>query len=428
MHNDTLVHVTLSHHPNAEAAAPSAPSQAPSESKSEALDSSASLETTKADDHRSSSAPTTAAESAAESQTQTAPKQPSVGAVSKVNKQLDPPTLSELPVMTSTAATAERPPSTMGSAPVSRVLGAALSQSWGLPLPWPLPSWRPAAPRAATTAARPATTTAAMTAAVPAIPANILDATTLAATPAAISAANALATIPAATPATTLAATEAQGTADSLQRREPSLADRAFQCPGAAKALASQNASSPSAKAQEFASNMSLDSPHDDEVYRTCVPVPGSESAQPLESAQQRHMPTSEPNSGLPEHFPQLTAASQSMTPSAVADADNDKTAASENGLRHHHDHPHLCPGSLSPLEEPFLERTAPEAALTAQDAPDSTDNDSPEHDSTELAHLKPEQQALLAKGLQLCIQVHQVEPLPPTSCLCKSSDNGSLQ
>ena len=408
-HDGTLVHVTLSHHHNAAAAAPSSTSQARSESvsKSEALAFSASLEATRLADHRSSSAPTTAGKPAAESQTRTAPKQqPSTGAVSTVNMHLGAPKLPELPVMTSTDATAESLPSTMGSAPVSRVLGSALSQSWGLPRPWPLPSWRPAA--------RPATTTAAMTAAIPVTPPTILDATTPASTPAATSAANALATTPAATSATPPAATEAQAIVDSLQMHEPSLADRAFQFHSASEALALPNAASPSTTVQASASNMSLDPTHAEELCSTCVSVPGSESAQPLQAAQQRHMPTSATDSRLPKHFRLSAAASLSLTPSAVTDADADTTAASQNGLRHHHDHPHLGPGSLTHLEEPSLERAAPEAALSAQDAaPGSTEDDCSEYDPIELPHFKPEQQALLAKGLQLCIQVHQVQPLP---------------
>ena len=402
--DDTLVHVTLSHDHRAAAATPAPPLQACPESQSEALDFFASLDATKAAEQGSSSAPATAGKPAAEIQNQTALKQlPSMGAVSQASEQLSIPALPELSGVTSTATTAESMSANKTSAPVSLVLGAALSQSWGLPLPWPLPSWRPATTPAATTAAVPATTTAAMTAAMPATPTTTLDATMPAATPTASAAANAWAATPAATPA----ATEAQ--ADPYQKLESSLVDEAFQLHETPEAVASLNVpqddSSPSTTAQASNPSMSSDSPHADESCRMCVSVPESESAQPFESAQQQHMPTSAPNSELPKHFPLSAAAPQSVTPPAGADSDNDRTVTSQNGLQRQHGHPHLGSGSLTQLEE-----TAPEAALSAQDAaPDSAEHDLAEHDSTELAHFKPEQQALLAKGLQLCNQVQQV-------------------
>ena len=415
---DTLVQVMLSPDHDAAAAASPFPSQACSESKSEALHSCVSLEATKTAEQGSSSAQTTAGKPAAESQNQTAyQQQPSMRAVSKAYEQLVAPTLPEVPIVTSTAPTAEVLPANKSSAPVSLVSGAALSQSYGLPLPWPLPSWRPATTPAATTAAIPAATaatmTATVTAAIPATPTTILDDTTPAVTPAATSAAsaaaNAQATTSAAMPAAMPAATEAQITADLRQKLESSLADEAFQSHQAPEALASQNApithSSPSTTALATIPNLSSDSPHYEKLSRAYVSVPGSELTQSLESAQQRHMPTSALNSRLPMRLPLSAAASQSFTPPVVADADSDNTSSSQNGLHHHHGHPRLGLGSLTQLE-----KTAPEAPLSAQDAAsDSAEHDLAEHDSIELAHFKPEQQALLAKGRQLCIQVQQV-------------------
>ena len=405
--DDTLVHVTLSH---SSSMAPDAPSCSPSPEPKSDVASSASFEASRVA-HAQMPASTTLGKPAAESQTETATKQqPSMEAVSKADKQPSIPILPELPVMTRTAATAESLPSSLrSSAPVSRVLGGALSQSWGLPLPWPLPSWRPATTPAATTAAISATTTAGMTSAVPATPPTMLYATTPAATPAASSAANAW---PATTPATKLASSEAQAIADSHQEGEPSLADRAFHRHGASEATASPRASSPPTTAQAFASNLSPESSYPDEICRTCVSVPLSGSAQPLESTQQQHVPKSVPDNSLPKHFPLSAAASLSVTLPAVADADVGKTATSQKGVQRGHDHPHLGSGSLIRLEEPS-ERTVPEATLSAHAAaPDSAEHDSGEHSSTEKTHLKPEQQALLAKGLQLCIQVQQVPPL----------------
>ena len=402
--DETLVHVTLSLHHNAAAAASPSPSRVTSQSKSEALDSFASLEATKTADQRRPSAPTIAGKPAAESQIKTAPKQqPPVGADSQACERLGIPTLPEVPFVTSTASTAESLQTTMGSAPGSRVLGSAIPQSWGLPLPWPLPSWRPAtttaataaattaATIAATTAAISATTTAAMTAVIPARKTTMLNAT-----------------IPAATPAARSAASEAQATADSQQKLESSLTDKAFHGHGVFGALALPNASSPSTTAHAFASNMSSDSPRAGESWRSRVSEPGSESAQLLESTQHQHVPNSAPKSGLSKHLP--LSAAESVKPAAVADADSVKTATSQNGLQHRHDHPHVGAESSAQLDEPSFERTAPEAAPGAQEAaPDSAEHDYPEPNLAELAQLKPEQQALLAKGLQLCIQVHQV-------------------
>lgn len=153
---------------------------------------------------------------------------------------------------------------------------------------------------------------------------------------------------------------------------------------------------------------MSSDSPRAGESWRSRVSEPGYESAQLLESTQHQHVPNSAPKSGLSKHLP--LSAAESVKPAAVADADSVKTATSQNGLQHRHDHPHVGAGSSAQLDEPSFEGTAPEAAPGAQEAaPDSAEHDYPEPNLAELAQLKPEQQALLAKGLQLCIQVHQV-------------------
>lgn len=460
--DETVVYLMLSHHQGAAANAHSC-------SESNVVESSASFEATEAT-HSQKPAPTTAGQPAANPQTHAAPRQQSsTGAVSTVNAEQDGNPV--LPDGTGTASTAESPPPSIGCSPGSRALGGGPSKSWGLPLPWPLPSWRPPT----ITAAVPTTTTATNAASMPAATAAATSTIIVAATTSNATSAASSAATPAATSAATPAAAQAHLTANSPQKVEPSLADTAFHSHGASEALTSpntlQDSASPLVTAQACTSGVSSDSAQHHESSHTGGSVPGSDSAQCLESArtleanpacdmrQQPHKPDSVASSGSQKRL--VTAASLSVAPStdAITDADGltdahtNTAAASQYDARHrHYDHLNLGLGFPSQLEEPFPERTAsdapscpqvaahdsaevtqvaaPESANLPQAvAPDSTELAqvvAPESaylpqavapssaditDSSELAGMKPEQKALLAKGLQLCMQVHQVPP-----------------
>ena len=206
------------------------------------------------------------------------------------------------------------------------------------------------------------------------------------------------------------------------------------------------------------------------------------ESAQSLEANlahemhQQPHKPGFVASSGSLKHQRMVTADSLSVAPSthavtdtdgatagvtdAVTDAHTNTAAASPYDVQHHHhDHLHTGLGFLPKLEGLFSESTAPEtpqlsapdstevaqvaahdsaevAEVAAHDSAEVTQVAAPEsanlpqavapssadvNDSSELAGMKPEQKALLAKGLQLCMQVDQVHPFSrshPIHCL----------
>lgn len=468
--DEAVAFLTLSQHHGV-----AADSHGCSESELNAVESSASCEATEAAQGQKA-ALSLAGHAAAHPKTPPAPmQQSSTGAACTANAEQHGKPI--LPDGTGTASAESLPPGT-GCSPVSRGLGGGPSKSWGLPLPWPLPSWRPPTTTAATPAAISNVTVAATTsnaisaASSAAISAATID-TALAASrsiavPAAISAASS-----ASTPAATLAATQAHLTADSPPNFELSLADTAFQSHAAAsEALTSpnmlQDSASPWVTAQACTSGLSSESAQTHEAGHTGGSVPGSDSAQCCESAQfleadrarelgqQPHEPDSVVSSGSLKHQRLVTAASLSVAPStdadtdagvvtdgvtdgvtdAVTDAHPNTAAASQYEVQHrHYDHLNLGLGIPSQLEEPFSERTASDtpscpqvaahdSAVVAQvAAPESANlaqvvacGSADITDSTELAGMKPEQKALLAKGLQLCMQVHQVHPSPPST------------
>lgn len=202
--------------------------------------------------------------------------------------------------------------------------------------------------------------------------------------------------------------------ADSPQAPESSQTVESCQPHATSEALASPNppqgAAVASATARASTTNSAPDPAQSVEPFQPGNAWPVSESAQLLESAQQRHNPgpVSINNRLLAPCLPSSTASESSALLPAAADSNKDAvfvhSVSHRNGMQNH-PHPQLAQASSNLTEAPVVGTTALEAPVHAQVAvPDLG-----------MTHLKPEQQALLAKGLQLSMHVCEVTtPSPP--------------
>ena len=305
----------------------------------------------------------TAQKSVPEAQPGTAAEQADAKqAVSKACQQADTLMLPELPMVASKAP----PDSAWPDRPsVRKGLGGALSHLTSLtPLPWPLPSWHPNPKQ----------------------------------------------------DATLLPPAGAHTPADSPQGPESSQTDESCRLHVASEALASPNAHaqhdvSPSATERAAKSSTTVDPAPVCKSCQPCTAVLMPESPQPLESAQQPYSPGPVPNNNNRIQmlcWPSSIASESAAAPEEAADSDKGAAhnrSVSWDGLQNLNDS-RLPPPFPSQTEAPVVEGPALEAPVHVQDAaPDPP-----------LADLKPEQQALLVKGLQLSVHVCQVKhcsPLP---------------
>lgn len=312
-------------------------------------------------------APNTAQKTVPEPQPQAAAEQAaSMCAVVKSYEQAGALVMSELPMVVSRAPPDSRPPEGYS---VRKGLGGTLFHLTSLnPLPWPLPSWHLNSKSAATS-------------------------------------------LPP-------AAADAYSPADSPYSSERNQTNGSSQLHAASEAVASpiapQDGASPPATARAAMSSTHADPA---QLWKSTQPYDAvllSESAQPLESAQQPHSPGPVPNNNQPQMScrPPSIASESSAPPSQVADSYEGAAVTqslSWDGLQHHND-THLAPPSSSRTEAPVAEGTTSKAPLHVQQLHVAAPH-------PQLADLKPEQQALLGKGLQLKTQVCQVNT-PPSSSL----------
>lgn len=321
-------------------------------------------------------APSTAQKAVSEPQPQASAEEVvSQCTINKPHQQAGALVMSELPMVVSRAPPDSPPPDKQS---VRKGLGGTLSHLTSMsPLPWPLPSWH-LNPKSVATSLLPA-------------------------------------------------AADAHSPADSLHSPERNQTDGSSQLHAASEAVASpvppQDEASPSATAQAATSRTNLGPAQVWEVTQPCNAVLLPESAQPLESAQQPHSPGPVPNNNQPQTLcrPSSIASESLAPPPDVADSDEgaavSQSRISYSGLQNHND-TRSAPQSSSRTDALVVEGTASKAPVPVQHvaAPDS-----------HLADLKPEQQALLVKGLRLTTQVCQVTTTPSSHQLCSLSKHAFL-
>ena len=352
------VHIMPSHHPPSTASPPSSPTFAGSTSDNVQL--AVSSKTAAPKDSHQQPAQDTAEEATAAVLNATGQDDQSLsGTSSRNNKPVPPSSESSLPQQPEIASTSKTAGDStdwgVQSGLASMVSAGRLSRSLQLPLPWPLPSWRPSPPA----------------------------------------------------PSPTL-----QGLSrgfdlphqhDSPQVAEPS--ERFTAAPADAA-----EANSASLKPQADGSAV-MHRP--DQASKT---PQGSDSAQSCESAQAAQAAQASKSLGLPETAQQLMSAQQLHSTDPEPDSSNQSVQSGLLAAADVSPSVFLGPGVAHDASAPVLSQRLPEpiphehSEHKAGQSGEEAEQGSPDLERA-VAGMKPEQRALWAKGLQLSRLVHQVIP-----------------